>query len=558
MKSDYHSMDSGSEVFVGGLARAVTESKIHEVFASCGEIMEIRLMKDQHGNSKGYCFVRFTMKEAADKAIKEKSNFLLEGKKIGVLPSTDQNSLFLGNLRKDWSADEFEKMVHQVFEDVVSVDLAMPLSNGSVPAGQKQQNRGFAFIEFSSHAAAARAYRMGSKLDFLLGGSWHPVVQWTKEEPEIDPEELAKTKVAFVRNLPTDADEDYLEKLFEPFGKLEKVVLSRKGHSCAGFVHFAKRSDLENAIKEMNEKTVQGQKGGMTFKLQVAIAKPFDKRGKRARDESEAKPKNLSISKHLKADPVSNTSGRLTSTGLKLKHSIEEPDATDPYEAAFVSLPFAVKERLFRIFRLGIGTRFDIDIQSITSLNELPESAAISVLDQFMLSGADRANKGAYLAGLISKHQINKLRLNSSTLLLPRSGDFASVEPLLPRISERVHLLPVDPLAPRVGATATRYDSYRASQMISPYSSSDSDPPFSHFMRFGQEISPAPLHQTRYPATYGKDGLDPPFTASAHYHLPARSQVRFDPFTGEPYKFDPFTGEPIQTESLPRHSGSRY
>lgn len=32
----------------------------------------------------------------------------------------------------------------------------------------------------------------------------------------------------------------------------------------------------------------------------------------------------------------------------------------DPYEAAVTSLPVAVKERLLRILRLGIATRFDV------------------------------------------------------------------------------------------------------------------------------------------------------------------------------------------------------
>lgn len=35
-----------------------------------------------------------------------------------------------------------------------------------------------------------------------------------------------------------------------------------------------------------------------------------------------------------------------------------------------------------------------------------------------------------------------------------------------------------------------------------------------------------------------------------------RPQIKFDPFTGQPYKFDPFTGEPIQPERHPRRSAS--
>lgn len=87
-------------------------------------------------------------------------------------------------------------------------------------------------------------------------------------------------RIAFVRNVPPSADEDYLKKLFQPFGnvlylavsfwcfadysrciknsknrtlwwhlpymwlisQVEKVALSRKGSSTIGFVYFDKRS----------------------------------------------------------------------------------------------------------------------------------------------------------------------------------------------------------------------------------------------------------------------------------------------------------------------------
>ncbi|XP_058227222.1 heterogeneous nuclear ribonucleoprotein Q-like isoform X2 [Rhododendron vialii] len=376
----------GSEVFVGGLARNITESKIREVFSSCGEIVEVRLIKDQKGELKGYCFVRFATKEAADKAVKEKSGIMLEGKKIGVLPSNEQNSLYLGNLRKDWSADEFDKLVHQAFPDVVSIDLAMPFSSGDSAPGQKQQNRGFAIVKFSSHAAAARAHRLGSNSDFILAANCHPAVEWAKDEPDINPEELAKIKIAFVRNLPANADEDYLKKLFEPLGKLDRVVLSKKSRSPVGFVHFAERSDLDNAINEMNGKTVQGPSGGPSIKLLVEVARPIEKNRKRALDDPQSKPasKMSSHSKISKDEQTLTTFGGLKSGALELKYSLEEPVVVDPYEAAVISLPVAVKERLLRILRLGIATRFDINVESLTSLRELPESTSITILDQFL------------------------------------------------------------------------------------------------------------------------------------------------------------------------------
>ncbi|CAL5325904.1 probable RNA-binding protein 46 [Camellia sinensis] len=564
---DHHSMDHqhairGSEVFVGGLSRSTTESKIHEVFSTCGEIMEVRLITDQKGNSKGYCFIRFAMKEAADKAVKEKSGITLDEKKIGVLPSNEQNSLYLGNLHKDWSADEFDKIVRQAFPDVVSVDLARPFSSGDTPLGQKQQNRGFAIVKFSSHAAAARAYRLGSNSDFLLAANCHPAVEWAEEEPEVDPEELAKTKIAFVRNFPTDADENYLKRLFEPLGKLDRVVLSKKSRSPVGFVHFSKRSDLDNAITEMNGKAVQGPNGGPSFKLLVEVARPIGKSKKRARDDPQIKPasKISSHSKFSKDEQIFSTSGGLKSGAQEMKYSLEEPLVADPYEAAVVSLPVAVKERLLRILRLGIATRFDISIQSLTSLKELPESSAISILDQFMLSGADRLNKGEYLAALISRgqHQVDRLGLNHHALNLSRIDDITSKELQLSSFSSRVHHSAVDPLSSRMGTTMSGYGTY-ASRYSSPFSTHSLSTSRVGFGRM-EETSPVPLHRTPASSTsYGKVGLDStPISSAASDRQPTRAQVRFDPFTGEPYKFDPFTGEPIVPESITRRFGSPY
>lgn len=46
-------------------------------------------------------------------------------------------------------------------------------------------------------------------------------------------------------------------------------------------------------------------------------------------------------------------------------------------------------------------------------------------------------------------------------------------------------------------------------------------------------------------------------TTTTSDHQQTRPRIRFDPFTGEPYKFDPFTGEPIVPESS-SHQRSLY
>ncbi|KAF3333938.1 putative RNA-binding protein 46 [Carex littledalei] len=140
----------GSEVFLGGLPRTVTESTIHQMFSAYGEIVEIRLMKDQNGISKGFCFVRYAKKESALWAKREKNGVEVQGRKIGVDISLDKCSLYFGNLKKDWSSAEFDQLIRQAFREVVSVELAMaPFAE--VSGRRKTLNRGFAFVRFATH-----------------------------------------------------------------------------------------------------------------------------------------------------------------------------------------------------------------------------------------------------------------------------------------------------------------------------------------------------------------------------------------------------------------------
>ncbi|KAL8044176.1 hypothetical protein ABFS82_08G029800 [Erythranthe guttata] len=579
----------GTEVFVGGLPRSITEEKIHKIFSACGEIVEIRMIKDQLGNLKGFCFVRFATKESAARAVMEKAGTVLDGKTIGVLPSSEQVTLYFGNLNKAWSADEFKRLVLQVFPDIESVDLP---SVNDTPSGQKHRNRGFAFVKFCSHAAAARAQRVGSQPDFRLG-NLHPAVQWAEEGHEKNPSELAKIKIAFVRNLPPDAEENYLKHMFEPFGKVEKVVVSKKASIPVGFVHFAERSDLERAIKEMNDRTVRGPSGGSTHKLQVEVARPMDKSKKRAPEESESNP---SVQGHFKLLKHNDHNSYLQ----------RELGSADPYEDAVIALPLSVKERLLRILRLGIATRFDIDVKSLCSLKELPESIAISVLDQFMLSGAGLQNKGAYLDGLISRHLVDNVGLNRGSISFPEVVDNTRSESKLYSSLHRASPPPVGSFASHAHSAA-RSDIFAShySPLLSDYPLSsrtllgrgvDRDSDFlqssrpisasgsfqipSQVPRIGmlEERSHSPYEATPVPPlSYGSFGLRteevryssaiqtaPNSSASPYARLgasltsearagsgqqPPRQQIRFDPYTGEPYKFDPFTGEPIRPDT---------
>ncbi len=85
-------------------------------------------------------------------------------------------------------------------------------------------------------------------------------------------------KRIYVGNLPWSITKIRLEELFSSFGEIEDaLVISDKytGRSRGfGFITFKKDGDAEKAIKEMNEKGVEGRN------LVVKEAKPLEKETK--------------------------------------------------------------------------------------------------------------------------------------------------------------------------------------------------------------------------------------------------------------------------------------
>ena len=83
----------------------------------------------------------------------------------------------------------------------------------------------------------------------------------------------------YVGNLPFTVDSEKLKELFASFGDIEEaVVISDRfsGRSKGfGFVTFPKDEDAKKAIKEMNDKEVEGRN------LKVNEAKPMEERPQR-------------------------------------------------------------------------------------------------------------------------------------------------------------------------------------------------------------------------------------------------------------------------------------
>lgn len=95
----------GVEIFVGGLTRSTRRNMLQDWFQHAGEVTEVRIARDKRRRRcRGYGYVRFATSEQANRAIETMHRFEFKhGRFLGVLPSDENRTLFVGGLRDEWS-----------------------------------------------------------------------------------------------------------------------------------------------------------------------------------------------------------------------------------------------------------------------------------------------------------------------------------------------------------------------------------------------------------------------------------------------------------------------
>lgn len=177
----------GAEIFLGRLPRDCYEDELMPVLERIGRLCELRLMLDFSGSTRGYAFALFEDSKIARIACAKLDGYEIRpGHRIGVVKSVDNCRLFFGGVPKNKCKAEFSQELNKILEGITDIYL--------YPNAQdKTQNRGFIFVEFKDHRAAAMARRKLIPGKVML---WDHeiVVDWADPEPG-DPidEDIMKT-----------------------------------------------------------------------------------------------------------------------------------------------------------------------------------------------------------------------------------------------------------------------------------------------------------------------------------------------------------------------------
>ena len=276
-------------IFVKNLPADFKSKNLHELFAPYGEIFSCKVKYTNSGICKGYGYVQFDNKEAAQKALAEATGKEVKGVKIEVFPFKARegrsssimmyNNLFVKCIPKKYKSDDL-KALFATFGEIVSAVVIKEREDSP-------ENKGFGFVCFKTveQAKAAEEKMKGFSLE---GQSLYVCRALSKDEHKRqmrdERRKTFKDRNVYIKGLAEEVNDETLKKAFEVFGQVlsARVMLERREDMktskvemksrCFGFVCFATKEDAAKAIAAAPQQQILGRN------LYVGIAESKEER----------------------------------------------------------------------------------------------------------------------------------------------------------------------------------------------------------------------------------------------------------------------------------------
>ncbi|KAI3817924.1 hypothetical protein L1987_11724 [Smallanthus sonchifolius] len=316
--------EKGTEIYVGKLDKNAVEDDLVSVFQQFGELKSTRIVRKPNTNkSKGFGFVRFASVDQAKRALSElKDGVEVRGKRVMISASQDNDTLYLGSICKTWKK---EQVLQQLKEyGIENIEVLR------VPEDPKlEKNKGFAFLEFSTHSDAVAAFQRLKKPDVVFGRDISAKVAFAQTPLNSRDEDLSQVNEVHLEGLTKDWNEEKVNGICKKYGEILKINLcpgklnKRKDF---GFVIFNSPESARACVEGVNNTAIEGE-----AKIKASIAKPqqkiqIQKQGLRGgfKVEKQSESSNKKQPKSSKMKGVLNTQQTKTNKKYPSKNKIKD------------------------------------------------------------------------------------------------------------------------------------------------------------------------------------------------------------------------------------------
>lgn len=259
-------------VFIKNLDKSIDNKALYDTFSTFGNILSCKIMTDENMQSRGYGFVHFETHEAAEQAIKNVNNMLLNDKKVyvGRFMTRSQRTEAYGNANKKFT-NVFVKNFGETVDDGSLKEMFEKfgeITSAVVAKGEDGKSKGHGFINFKDASAAEAAVQEmhdsdvnGKKLFVGRFQKKFERVSTLKKMHEEKKQERQNRYMGinlYIKNLDDTIDDERLRKEFVSFGTITSAkVMQENGRSKGfGFVCFSAPEEATKAVTDMNGRIV--------------------------------------------------------------------------------------------------------------------------------------------------------------------------------------------------------------------------------------------------------------------------------------------------------------
>ncbi|NWX09874.1 NUCL protein, partial [Caloenas nicobarica] len=253
-------------LFVKNLPYRLTEDEMKDVFENA---LEIRIVMNKEGNSKGMAYIEFKTEAEANKALEEKQGTEIDGRAM-VIDFTGEKSHQehqKGGGERESKTLIVNNLAYAASEEALQ-ELFKKASSIKMPQNNQGRPKGYAFVEFPTTEDAKEALNSCNnteiegraiRLEFSSQG-------WQKGNMNARGGFNQQSKTLFVRGLSEDTTEETLRESFE--GSISaRIVTDRDTGSSKGFgfVDFSSPEDAKAAKEAMEDGEIDGNKVILDF-----------------------------------------------------------------------------------------------------------------------------------------------------------------------------------------------------------------------------------------------------------------------------------------------------